>query len=99
MLSLEKVFPPAEDDLFCVLGLIPCNTQVIIKPHTPCTLPKLQWLVSCSVLCLSLQVELGRKLDAAVRSKLHYKEQWSKALQELAAARQREQVTQQARQA
>ena len=39
-----------------------------------------------------LQAELERKLLALSKSKQHYKEQWSKALSELAACRQREQA-------
>ena len=38
------------------------------------------------------QAELERKLLALSKSKQHYKEQWSKALGELAACRQREQT-------
>ena len=39
-----------------------------------------------------LQGELERRLSSALRSKQHYKEQWSNALKELASLRQREQV-------
>lgn len=39
----------------------------------------------------TLQVELERKLDAATKSKLHYKQQWGRALKELARLKQREQ--------
>ena len=39
-----------------------------------------------------VQAELERKLLALSKSKQHYKEQWSKALGELAACRQREQA-------
>ena len=38
------------------------------------------------------QSELERKLESQLKSKQHYKEQWSKALRELASVRQREQV-------
>lgn len=44
-----------------------------------------------SSLPLAPQSELERKLSSVARSKLHYKQQWSRALQELAVARQREQ--------
>ena len=39
------------------------------------------------------QVELERKLESLAKSKQHYKDQWVKALRELAAVRQKEQVT------
>lgn len=39
-----------------------------------------------------MQVELERKLASATKSKQHYKDQWSKALSELASSRQREQA-------
>ena len=39
------------------------------------------------------QVELERKLESLVKSKQHYKDQWVKVLRELAAVRQKEQVT------
>ena len=38
------------------------------------------------------QAELERKLSSLTKSKQHYKEQWSKALSELATLRQREQA-------
>uniref|UniRef100_A0A8C1KTU7 Centrosomal protein of 120 kDa n=1 Tax=Cyprinus carpio TaxID=7962 RepID=A0A8C1KTU7_CYPCA len=37
------------------------------------------------------QVELERKLESATKSKLHYKQQWGRALKELARFKQREQ--------
>uniref|UniRef100_A0A8C4N8D2 Centrosomal protein 120 n=1 Tax=Eptatretus burgeri TaxID=7764 RepID=A0A8C4N8D2_EPTBU len=37
------------------------------------------------------KVELERKLESAIKSKLHYKQQWSRALKELARFKQREQ--------
>ncbi|NWZ31193.1 CE120 protein, partial [Asarcornis scutulata] len=37
------------------------------------------------------KVELERKLESATKSKLHYKQQWAKALKELARLKQREQ--------
>lgn len=56
-------------------------------------------VVVCVCVCVcevvspsSLQGELQRKLASALRSKQHYKEQWSNALKELANLRQREQV-------
>lgn len=38
------------------------------------------------------QVELERKLDAVTKSKIHYKQQWGRALKELARLKQKEQV-------
>ena len=38
-----------------------------------------------------VQAELERKFDAALHSKAHYKQQWSRALQEIARLKQREQ--------
>ena len=43
-----------------------------------------------NISCIS-QAELERKLEAAVRSKSHYKQQWGRTLRELAKSRQREQ--------
>uniref|UniRef100_A0A8C9PPJ1 Centrosomal protein of 120 kDa n=1 Tax=Spermophilus dauricus TaxID=99837 RepID=A0A8C9PPJ1_SPEDA len=43
------------------------------------------------------KVELERKLESATKSKLHYKQQWGRALKELARLKQREQETQMAR--
>ncbi|XP_074062052.1 centrosomal protein of 120 kDa isoform X2 [Macrotis lagotis] len=43
------------------------------------------------------KVELERKLESATKSKLHYKQQWSRALKELARLKQREQENQMAR--
>lgn len=40
---------------------------------------------------LFVQVELERKLDAVSKSKVHYKQQWGRALKELARLKQREQ--------
>ena len=40
---------------------------------------------------VALQSELERKLSSVSRSKVHYKQQWNKALHELALTRQREQ--------
>lgn len=39
-----------------------------------------------------MQKELEQKLEATVKSKLHYKEQWSKAMKEVATLKQREQI-------
>lgn len=39
-----------------------------------------------------LQVELERKLDATSKSKIHYKQQWGRALKELARLKQKEQT-------
>ncbi|CAO2594050.1 Centrosomal protein of 120 kDa [Lemmus lemmus] len=46
---------------------------------------------------LQQQVELERKLESATKSKLHYKQQWGRALRELARLKQREQESQMAR--
>ncbi|XP_066130298.1 centrosomal protein of 120 kDa isoform X2 [Saccopteryx bilineata] len=43
------------------------------------------------------KVELERKLESATKSKLHYKQQWGRALKELARIKQREQESQMAR--
>ena len=43
------------------------------------------------------QVELERKLDATTKSKVHYKQQWGRALKEIARQKQREQATAKAR--
>ncbi|CAO2594051.1 Centrosomal protein of 120 kDa [Lemmus lemmus] len=43
------------------------------------------------------KVELERKLESATKSKLHYKQQWGRALRELARLKQREQESQMAR--
>ncbi|XP_058395400.1 centrosomal protein of 120 kDa isoform X5 [Diceros bicornis minor] len=43
------------------------------------------------------EVELERKLESATKSKLHYKQQWGRALKELARLKQREQESQMAR--
>uniref|UniRef100_A0A7N9IDM6 Centrosomal protein of 120 kDa n=1 Tax=Macaca fascicularis TaxID=9541 RepID=A0A7N9IDM6_MACFA len=43
------------------------------------------------------KVELERKLESATKSKLHYKQQWGRALKELARLKQREQESQMAR--
>ncbi|XP_059825647.1 centrosomal protein of 120 kDa isoform X2 [Hypanus sabinus] len=46
---------------------------------------------------LQQQVELERKLESATKSKLHYKQQWGRALKELARLKQREQENAMAR--
>uniref|UniRef100_A0A8D0L370 Centrosomal protein of 120 kDa n=1 Tax=Sphenodon punctatus TaxID=8508 RepID=A0A8D0L370_SPHPU len=46
---------------------------------------------------LQQQVELERKLESATKSKLHYKQQWARALKELARLKQREQENAMAR--
>ncbi len=40
----------------------------------------------------TFQVELERKLDSATKSKVHYKQQWTRALKELARLKQKEQA-------
>ena len=42
---------------------------------------------------LILQVELERKLDTVTKSKVHYKQQWGRALREMARLKQREQTS------
>ena len=37
-------------------------------------------------------MELERKLDSATKSKVHYKQQWTRALKELARLKQKEQA-------
>ncbi|XP_018426560.1 PREDICTED: centrosomal protein of 120 kDa [Nanorana parkeri] len=46
---------------------------------------------------LQQQVEFERKLESATKSKLHYKQQWGRALKELARIKQREQENAMAR--
>lgn len=43
------------------------------------------------------QVELERKLETANKSKIHYKQQWGRALRELARIKQQEQTAARAR--
>ena len=59
--------------------------------HSACTCIKctnIYFKIDCILL---FQSELQHKLEAAVKSKQHYKEQWSKTLKEAATLRQREQ--------
>ena len=51
----------------------------------------------CNHCCTVCQAELARKLEACQRSKGHYKEQWARALRELARYRQQQQKTEKAR--
>ena len=44
-----------------------------------------------------MQVELERKLESANKSKIHYKQQWGKALKELGKMKQSEQAIARAR--
>lgn len=46
---------------------------------------------------LSLQAELERKLETSNKSKIHYKQQWGRALRELARLKQQEQTAARAR--
>jgi centrosomal protein CEP120 len=46
---------------------------------------------------LFTQVELERKLESANKSKIHYKQQWGKALKELGKVKQSEQTAAKAR--
>ena len=50
------------------------------------------FVVYTMVLVFFTQVELERKLDAITKSKVHYKQQWGRALKELARIKQKEQT-------
>ncbi|XP_010177160.1 PREDICTED: centrosomal protein of 120 kDa-like, partial [Mesitornis unicolor] len=52
--------------------------------------PELQLQSEINLITLE-KVELERKLESATKSKLHYKQQWTRALKELARLKQREQ--------
>ncbi|XP_075582158.1 centrosomal protein of 120 kDa isoform X2 [Pelecanus crispus] len=52
--------------------------------------PEVQLQSEINLLTLE-KVELERKLESATKSKLHYKQQWTRALKELARLKQREQ--------
>ncbi|KAM6289430.1 centrosomal protein of 120 kDa [Aegotheles albertisi] len=52
--------------------------------------PEIQLQLEINLLTLE-KVELERKLESATKSKLHYKQQWTRALKELARLKQREQ--------
>ncbi|NXH30133.1 CE120 protein, partial [Myiagra hebetior] len=52
--------------------------------------PEIQLQSEINLLTLE-KVELERKLESATKSKLHYKQQWTRALKELARLKQREQ--------
>ncbi|KAF4787599.1 Centrosomal protein of 120 kDa [Turdus rufiventris] len=52
--------------------------------------PEIQLQSEINLLALE-KVELERKLESATKSKLHYKQQWTRALKELARLKQREQ--------
>ncbi|XP_039423231.1 centrosomal protein of 120 kDa isoform X1 [Corvus cornix cornix] len=52
--------------------------------------PEIQLQSEINLLTLE-KVELERKLESATKSKLHYKQQWTRALKELARIKQREQ--------
>lgn len=58
--------------------------------------PEIRLQSEISLLTLE-KVELERKLESATKSKLHYKQQWGRALKELARLKQREQESQMAR--
>ncbi|XP_006081156.1 centrosomal protein of 120 kDa isoform X4 [Myotis lucifugus] len=58
--------------------------------------PELRLQSEINLLTLE-KVELERKLESATKSKLHYKQQWGRALKELARLKQREQESQMAR--
>lgn len=46
---------------------------------------------------IGFQVELERKLDSLTKSKIHYKQQWGRALKELAHLKERQQAEAKAR--
>ncbi|XP_068522684.1 centrosomal protein of 120 kDa isoform X2 [Anas acuta] len=58
--------------------------------------PEIQLQSEINLLTLE-KVELERKLESATKSKLHYKQQWARALKELARLKQREQESAMAR--
>ncbi|XP_054445874.1 centrosomal protein of 120 kDa isoform X2 [Pteronotus mesoamericanus] len=58
--------------------------------------PEIRLQSEINILTLE-KVELERKLESATKSKLHYKQQWGRALKELARLKQREQESQMAR--
>uniref|UniRef100_A0A8C2Y7S4 Centrosomal protein of 120 kDa n=1 Tax=Coturnix japonica TaxID=93934 RepID=A0A8C2Y7S4_COTJA len=58
--------------------------------------PEIQLQSEINLLTLE-KVELERKLESATKSKLHYKQQWARALKELARLKQREQENAMAR--
>ncbi|OXB62419.1 hypothetical protein ASZ78_014020 [Callipepla squamata] len=58
--------------------------------------PEIQLQSEINLLTLE-KVELERKLESATKSKLHYKQQWARALKELAKLKQREQENAMAR--
>ncbi|XP_053557588.1 centrosomal protein of 120 kDa [Bombina bombina] len=60
------------------------------------TKPEIRLQAEINLLTLE-KVELERKLESATKSKLHYKQQWGRALKELARIKQREQENAMAR--
>ncbi|XP_074851111.1 centrosomal protein of 120 kDa isoform X5 [Carettochelys insculpta] len=65
------------------------------KEHQ-CSKPEIRLQSEINLLTLE-KVELERKLESATKSKLHYKQQWARALKELARLKQREQENAMAR--
>ncbi|XP_028911770.1 centrosomal protein of 120 kDa isoform X1 [Ornithorhynchus anatinus] len=61
-----------------------------------CSKPEVHLQSEINLLTLE-KVELERKLESATKSKLHYKQQWGRALKELARLKQREQENAMAR--
>uniref|UniRef100_A0A452J2V3 Centrosomal protein of 120 kDa n=1 Tax=Gopherus agassizii TaxID=38772 RepID=A0A452J2V3_9SAUR len=61
-----------------------------------CSKPEIRLQSEINLLTLE-KVELERKLESATKSKLHYKQQWARALKELARLKQREQENAMAR--
>ena len=53
--------------------------------------------LGCNIFFSYTQVELERKLESANKSKIHYKQQWGKALKELGKVKQNEQTAAKAR--
>ena len=91
MLQLEKVCTRPLHAFHCE----GCADPGVLSSSPPFSLPlpspPLPSSPSLPLCSPPLQSELERKLSSVARSKLHYKQQWSRALQELAVARQREQ--------
>ncbi|XP_067424813.1 centrosomal protein of 120 kDa isoform X2 [Emydura macquarii macquarii] len=61
-----------------------------------CNKPEIRLQSEINLLTLE-KVELERKLESSTKSKLHYKQQWARALKELARLKQREQENAMAR--
>ena len=51
-----------------------------------------EFKIKTNIILIFIQNGLERKLETAIKSKNHYKEQWIKALQEIAALKRREEA-------